>query len=142
MCWTEASRFLLTGSRMCDAEIDERIDLVGLVEDGVDAELRATLADVRRGVIAQDDHFLACAPSGAFLQHTQATSLPEKKVDDRQFPLVFVSPEPFPCLVLALRMADRYQTGKFLERPNEVLADGEVVFDDVGFQVEIRAGTR
>jgi len=117
-----------------DAEVDQRVDLVRLVEHRIHAQLRTTLADVGRGVVAQHHDLLIGLAGTAGLQHAQAAALLEEQVDDRQFPRVTVVAQPATRIGLGFGVADRADEGQLLQRPDEVLANRWVVFDDVGFK--------
>jgi len=122
-----------------EAELDQRVDLVRLVEHRVDAELRTAPPDVGRRIVAEHHHLLHRPAGLAGLQHAEAAALLEEEIDDDEVPVVVVPEQPCARAALGLGETDDSGAGEFFERANEVFTDREVVFDDISLQSGIHA---
>ena len=120
--------------RLLDAVVHQRVDLVGFVEHRIGPQRSTAGTDVGRGVVAQHHQLLAGRPLAAGGQHTQPAALLEEEVDDGQVPALGVAGQPLFAIVFGFGAAGSLDAGQFFQRADQVLADGRVVFDDVGSQ--------
>jgi hypothetical protein len=115
------------------AVIDQRVEVIGFVEHRIRAQLLAARAHVGRGVVGEHHIFCRAVRLLAGLQHAQAAALLEKQINDGQVPDASWPRQP--ALPSARsRHSQRPAPGQFLQRTDQVLADGRVVFDDIGSQ--------
>ena len=119
---------------MLHAVVHQGIDLVGLVEHRIHTQLRTAHAHIRRGVVAQHHHLLPRPTRTASRQHTQPAALPQEQIDDGQVPFLGVGGQPVRALVFRFCHAHCFHRRQLLQGPDQVLADGGVVFNNVGAQ--------
>jgi two-component system invasion response regulator UvrY len=124
----------IEGDALLDAIVHQGVDFIGFVEDRIDAQLGATLANVGRGVVAQHHHFLPGRAIPAGGQHPQATSLFQKQVNNRQIPIPAVLRQPGLAFVFGFSGAYGINACQFLKCPDQVFTNGGIVFYDVRFQ--------
>ena len=112
-----------------------RVDLVGLVEHAVGAELQALAAHVRRGVVAEHDQLGGARAFAAAFSTPRPGAALQEDVDDDQIAAVLRSRQPRHRARLVFGRADDVDRRHLLERGDQVFADDRAVLDDERFQL-------
>ncbi len=120
------------------AVVHQSIDLVGFVEDRIHAQLRAAHPDIWRGVVAEHHNTLVGLALAACGQHAQTAALAQKKINDGKIPLGRVQNQPRLAIVFGFSDSHRLDKRKLFKSSNEVLANGGVVFNNIGFKFHYR----
>ena len=115
--------------RDCQTSLEKFIQLGGLVENAIGAELCATVANLGCRIVREDQGSLVWQTVAAFTQHAQTRAFPQEHVDHDQLPRGSVSLHCNFRVELSFRDRNNLQIGKLLHRRNEACADSFAVFN-------------
>lgn len=114
------------------AEVEQCVDFVGFVKNGIHTQFFAALADIQGSVVTQNNHALVGLPFLACRYHAQPTALAQKQINNGQVPIVGRLCQPCGSFVFSLSETHWLDIRQLKQGLNKIFTNRGIVFHEKG----------